>query len=435
MQALKKFSREQWHEFGLIIGLSLQDISDCQLGVSVSCNYQNTLLQKWLSTDTTASWHTVVTAVKAMLPPACDYADSIVQGYPEVAGSTEKELREMEDIIPPILVVLPHNEIPTVCVKGEELDVDEIVSNVSMVIDKRFRDIEEVLRASNEELKIKSKSEEYWKRQLQLDNELISALQKQNDEIEKLLERTQILCDDLFVRNVDLDRLINRVQGECKIITSMDEKVRSKKALFEEIHKQCIRLEILMSKNAERLVEICKIPSKINKLKEDANINHDMCNNAKKNVLVIMKRQHQLLTKYIDLLSSTQSRLSAVVKGMLDLLEVWAIFYATTQAAYGAAIGGTIGGGIALLAAWGLTVLTGGAGLPAVLFVSAAGVGGAAGGAAVGGIYGWSSYENQGRLNADIMRQQAEKSDEKRMRLTKTCTEISSKIEHQIRSL
>ena len=425
MMHVLNFSKEQWYEFGLIVGFSLQDIADCQLSLSVLSGYHNTLLQKWLSTDYTASWFSVMTAVKTMLPPACGYADSIIQLYPKLVDSTEKELKDIEEIIPPIVVFTLSSQIPIIATQSEEMGVDRAITNASRVVDVRFNDIEAVLRANTEELKKISNSEEYWKRQLQLDEDLICAILNQNQKLEKVLKSTEKLCQDLFQRNEELNALINKVEKEWTIINIMDQKRENKSSVFEELDKQQFRLKRLKSKNAERLAEICKIPSKVSTLKDDAKRNRDMCNNAKRSMVETMKRQHRLLEKYSALLNASQDRLNIVDKKMLELLALWKDYFSRTAKA--AAIGAVVGA----VAGLALVVLSGGTGLPAYI---AAGAAAGVGGAAVGAIYGWSSYEHEGRRNADIIRNEAVKSNEKRIRLTDMCTDISNRLERQLSS-
>ena len=71
----------------------------------------------------------------------------------------------------------------------EQMDVDGVVANVAR-LDERFKAIEEVLRASKDELEQKSNSEDYWKKQEQVVNDLMYAQLRQSDEIENLLKRT-----------------------------------------------------------------------------------------------------------------------------------------------------------------------------------------------------------------------------------------------------
>ena len=423
-----KFSDEQWHEFGLIVALSLQDIADCWSSQSLNCNYQNALLQRWISTDYTASWYTLITAVKAMLPPACDYADSIVQEYPSLAKITEKELKGVEEIIPPSEVFTNSNEIPTVHVQNDEMDVERAIANVSRAIDERFKDIQDVLNARTEQIKKLSMSKDYWERQAHLDNQLIHAISNQNDQLEILIQKTDQLCRELFRDHTRLTELMHKVQDECILINSMDDNVCSKQIIFEELHKQCNRLQILKSKNAERLAAICTIPSKVAQLQETARKNHEKCKNEDLTVIVAMKRQSDLLNKYIALLDSTTQRLNGVVQGITALLELWKEFFTrTSQAAYGA----VIGGGIGVAAGFALAFITGGAILPALAFAGAVGLGGAA----TGGAIGWSTYENQGHQNASIIRNGAEMSNSKRARLAETCTALNSQIDKTINSL
>ena len=157
-----------------------------------------------------------MTVVKAMLPPACDYADTLVQKHPYITEVNEAELKDLEETIPSTLRLLASVLEDTI--EMEQMDVDEVVANVAKAVDERFKAIEEVLRASKDELKQKSNSEDYWRKQEQLDNDLMYALSRQSDEIQKLLTRTQRLCSDLFSRSNDLEALIIKVKEECQTI-------------------------------------------------------------------------------------------------------------------------------------------------------------------------------------------------------------------------
>ena len=128
-----------------------------------------------------------MTIVKAMLPPACDYANTIVQKHPSITEVNEAELKDLEETIPSTLR-LPASVLEDT-IEMEQMDVDGVVANVAR-LDERFKAIEEVLRASNDELEQKSNSEDYWKKQEQVVNDLMYAQLRQSDEIENLLKRT-----------------------------------------------------------------------------------------------------------------------------------------------------------------------------------------------------------------------------------------------------
>ena len=128
-----------------------------------------------------------MTIVKAMLPPACDYADTIVQKHPSITEVNEAELKDLEETIPSTLR-LPASVLEDT-IEMEQMDVDGVVANVAR-LDERFKAIEEVLRASKDELEQKSNSEDYWKKQEQVVNDLMYAQLRQSDEIENLLKRT-----------------------------------------------------------------------------------------------------------------------------------------------------------------------------------------------------------------------------------------------------
>ena len=427
-----KFSKQQWDEYALIIGFSLQDIADCQLTLSTSCNYQNTLLQKWLATDNTASWYKVMTAVKAMLPPACDYADSIIQQYPKLAKITEKELKYIEEIMTYGVVPTYLKQIPIISDQCEEMDVDGAIENVCSAADVRYNDIKNVLRASNKELEELSNSEEYWKRQNELDTKLIDALKHENSMMESLLS----LCEDLSRDWSKSEELQSQIQKQWEEIESMDIKVQLKNSVFEELHEQSIRLERLMSKNAERLANICGIPSKVSNLKEDADKNQQLGTDAKNKLQFTIQRQMVLLRKF----SQSDEIVRRIDEEMKIFLKRWESFFAIGIGT--AALGlGLVGLSVAFTAA------TAGGGLPVALSVGTGlglggvgtGLGGVGavlglGGAAVAA-YSWKVYKNDGRRNADLIHAEVEERSTKRIRLNDMHTKMNSLIErHEIES-
>eukprot|EP00731_Ephydatia_muelleri_P030890 Em0022g404a len=420
-----QFSTDQWHEFALLLGLSLQEIADCWSAQTAQCNYPNTLLRRWLSTDDSASWYTLMTIVKAMLPPACDYADTIVQKHPYITEVNEAELKDLQETIPSTLR-LPANVLEDI-IEMEQMDVvDGVVANVAKAVDERFKAIEEVLHASKAELEQKSNSEDYWRKQEQLDNDLMYALSRQSDEIENLLKRMDKLCSDVSTRNTQLQALINQVQEECQKIDQLNKKVWSKKAIFEELNEQLIRLQRLKSQNTESLAALTSIPSKVYQLKQDAEKNIQLCITAKRNISVVLERQAELLNRITKLLAQNEDRLNGVIRGLLNMLEIWADFFA--RATRAAAMGSALGFGGALLA----TIITWGMAAP-ITFAAAAIAG--AGGAVLGGAYGWNTYEQIGRKNVDRFSEHERMGKEKRRRLTEQTGEIQHQIKTIIRSI
>ena len=420
-----QFSTDQWHEFALRLGLSLQEIADCWSAQTAQCNYPNTLLRRWLSTDDSASWYTLMTIVKAMLPPACDYADTIVQKHPFITEVNEAVLKDLQETIPSTLR-LPASVLENI-IEMEQMDVvDGVIANVAKAVDERFKAIEEVLRARKDELEQKSNSEDYWRKQEQLDNDLIYALLRQSDEIEILLKRTGELCSDLNLRNNDLQDLIYKIKEEYQKIDELNNKVESKKTIFEELNEQLIRLQRLKSQNAESLAALTSIPSKVYQLKQDAEKNNQLCKTAKRNISVVLQRQVELLNRITILLEQNENRLNGVIHGLLKMLEIWTDFFAqTSRAAYMAS---AVGAGAALLA----TIATWGLATP--FTIAAAAVAGA-GGAVLGGAYGWTTYEQIGRKNVDRFSEHERMGKEKRRRLTEQAGEIQRQIQTIIRSI
>ena len=409
-----KFSTDQWHEFALRLGLCLQEIADC-------CSaHPNTPLRRWLSTDDSASWYTLMTIVKAMLPPACDYADTIVQKHPYITEVNEAELKDLQETIPSTLR-LPANVADNI-IGMEQMDVvDGAVANVAKAVDERFKAIEEVLLASKAELKQKSGSKEYWKKQEQLDNDLMNALSKQSYEIERLLQATEKLCSDVSSRNNELQPLIIKVTNECQKIDQLNSKVESKKTIFEELNEQLIRLQRLKSQNAERLAALMSIPSKVNQLKQDADKNNELCKTAMINIFVTLQRQEELLKRIIEQLNMNEARLNDVNVGMLQMLDKWKDFFA--QASRAAAISTVAAVGAGILT----TVFTLGTAAP--LTVAAA----VAVGAIAGGAFGWNTYEQIGRKNVERISEHAKIATDERIRLTAKATQIQLDIQNMIR--
>ncbi|KAL5460377.1 hypothetical protein EMCRGX_G033823 [Ephydatia muelleri] len=145
---------------------SLQ-ISGMNLHSYLACLYKRLLIasQLRLSIVTTQIFY-----LRAMLPPACDYANTIVQKHPSITEVNEAELKDLEETIPSTLR-LPASVLEDT-IEMEQMDVDGVVANVAR-LDERFKAIEEVLRASNDELEQKSNSEDYWKKQEQVVNDLM----------------------------------------------------------------------------------------------------------------------------------------------------------------------------------------------------------------------------------------------------------------------
>ena len=423
-----QFSTDQWHEFALLLGLSLQEIADCWSAQTVHCKYPNILLKRWLSTDDSASWYTLMTIVKAMLPPACDYADKIVQDHPSITEVNEAELKDLQETIPSTLR-LPASVLEDT-IEMEQMDVvDGVVANVAKAVDERFKAIEEVLRASKDELKQKSNSEDYWRKQEQLDNDLIYALSKQNVEIENLLKRTAKVCSDLDSRNDELQGLINKVKEECQKIDELNKKVWSKKTIFEELNEQLIRLQRLKSQNAERLAALTSIPSKVYQLKQDAEKNYQLCETAERNISVVLHRQAELLNRITILLAQNEDRLNGVIHGLLKMLDKWKDYYNTRtgRTAIMAGAAGVAAATFAIIVTWGLAA-------PFSVGFGAAVAAGASG-AVLGGAYGWNTYEKIGRKNVNRFSEHERMGKEKRRRLTEQAGEIQRQIQTIIRSI
>lgn len=356
-----------------------------------------------------------------MLPPACDYADTIVQNHPYIVETNEAELKDLQETIP-FTLRLPSNAVEG-SIEMEQMDVDGAVENVAKAVDERFKAIEEVLRASNDELKKKSNSEEYWKKQEQLDNDLMYALSKQNDEIEHLLQKTDKLCSDLCSRNEELLQLTEQVAEECQKIDQLNNKVHSKKTIFEELNDQLIRLQRLKSQNAERLAALVNIPSKIYQLQQDANKNRQLYIEAKENIYIMSERQGVLLKRIISELGQNEDRLNHVNAAMDEMLEKWNGFF--SRAARAALLGAAAGIGAAAL----VTFLTWGMGAPFVISgASAAGVGVAIGATIFAGKYGWDLYEQTGRRNLNTFREYARENNAKHIRLTEMADKINKKF-------
>ena len=267
----------------------------------------------------------------------------------------EAELKDLQETIPSTLR-LPASVLDDI-IEMEQMDVvDGVVANVAKAVDERFKAIEEVLRASKDELKQKSNSEDYWRKQEQLDNDLIYALSKQNDEIENLLKRTAKLCSDLDSRNDELQGLINKVKEECQKIDELNKKVWSKKTIFEELNEQLIRLQRLKSQNAERLAALTSIPSKVYQLKQDAEKNYQLCKTAERNISVVLHRQAELLNRITILLAQNEDRLNGVIHGLLKMLDKWKDYYNTRtgRTAIMAGAAGVAAATFATIVTWGL---------------------------------------------------------------------------------
>ena len=292
-----------------------------------------------------------MTVVKAMLPPACDYADTIVQKHPYITEANEAELKDLQETIPSTLR-LPASVIEDI-IEMEQMDVDGVIVNVAKAMDERFKAIEEVLGASNNELQQKSNSEDYWRKQEQLDNDLMYALSRQSDEIENLLKRMDKLCSDVSSRNNELQPLINKIKEEYQKIDELNNKVQSKKTIFEELNEHLIRLQRLKSQNAESLAALTSIPSKVYQLKQDAEKNNKLCKTAKRNISVVLQRQAELLNRITILLAQNDDRLHDVIRGLLNMLEKWADFFTrASRAAFTASAAGITTALLATILTW-----------------------------------------------------------------------------------
>ena len=391
-----KFSTDQWHEFALRLGLCLQEIADC---CSAQCNYPNTLLRRWLSTDDSASWYTLMIIVKSMLPPACDYAGTIVQKHPSITKDNEAELNDLQEIIP------FNHRLPTNFEKNilqiEQMNVvDEAIENVA--VDERLKAIEEIVRAFRDELEQKSGSEKYWKKLEQSDMDLMNAISAQNDWIERFLGRTNTLCSDLTSRNNELQQLTNKVTLECQEIDQLNNKVQLKNAIFEELNEQLIRLQRLKSQNTERLAALMSIPSKVNQFKQDADKNNELCEKAKRKLSMVLQRQIELLSRVTDLLNKTEHYLSGVIKDIYTAQASRAALMATL-AGVGTMVGTT-------LITWGAT---------AIIW---------AGAAVAGGVYGWKTYEKTSRKIMNTFLEHVREAKAKCIHLIEEVNQIRTKF-------
>ena len=409
-----KFSHEQWHEFGLIIGFSLQDIADCQSSQSLLCTYQSALLERWLSTDNTASWYALVTAIKSMLPPAYDCANHIAQKYPIVAETTERELKEIENIMLSVITTT-HFSQNDYALEAEEMDVDRVISDVTRALDERYKAIEEVLHASKEQLSKNSNSQEYWKRQEQLDKDVINALSNQND----LLDKWGKLCDDISFQNNTLDELLSRIQNERKYIDNMYQGVHSKKLTLDELQKQLSRLKMLRSKNAERLTALLSIPPMVSDLQNQANKNHELWESEKRKLIITIGKNKKTFDKLLQQLSD-ETQIKKVTEGMNKMLDIWTDYFSTKIA-----LGATIGAA-ALLAAAALSMVSG-FGAFTLPLLAAAGVSGTA--AAAAGAYTWLEYKKDGRKHKDLIAEKSEMATKKRKVISEKWADMLNRFE------
>ena len=351
-----------------------------------------------------------MTIVKAMLPPACDYAGTIVQKHPYITEVNEAELKDLQETIPSTLR-LPASVLEDT-IEMEQMDVvDGVVANVAKAVDERFKAIEEVLRASKAELEQKSNSEDYWKKQEQVVNDLMYAQLMESDEIENLLKRTEKLCSDLSSRYNELQALINKVKEECQKIDQLSNKVRSR------INEQLIRLQRLKSQNTERLAALTSIPSKVYQLKQDTEKNNQLCKTAKRNIFMVLQRQEKLLNRITKLLPKNEDHLNGVIVGRLDK---WKDDFNTQAYMVGAAT-------VTTIVTWGLAAFF------SVGFGAAVAAGGR--GAVIGRAYGWNTYEQIGRKNVDRFSEHERMGEEKRRRLTMQTEQIQLQIQNMIRSI